>query len=172
MEKNPYAPPRECETPDDTTQSAARIRRNHLVTEAGIKVMAICYLILAPIVIVAPHFLLRRLSLWQMSAFFLIAVVQSVAGVGLWHIKPWSRPLAALVSVLGLLAFPIGTPVNIHFLRLLFGKKGRMIFSHRYREIVKNSPNLAGGFSRSFEAVSIVLGLLFAGFLLGTALAH
>lgn len=171
MEVNPYAPPRELETTDVATPSAARIRRAHLATEAGIRVMAVCYLLFAPFVVIGPLHIFGELALWQTIGFCLVAALQIVAALGLWRWKPWSRPFVAVVSGLGLLAFPLGTLVNIHFLRLVFGGKGRMVFSPRYREIVKTIPTPAGGISRGYEAFLVVLGLLFVGFILGLPFA-
>ncbi len=167
MDQNPYAPPKSFGIPNSAGESDLRIRRVHRGTEEGIKVMACCYWLFAPVVAIAPYWLKTGYEI----GFALLAGTIILAGIGLWRFQRWALGFAAVISGLGLLAFPIATPVNAHFLLLLFRQKGRMVFSQRYREIVRTTPRPAGGFSRWFEAIGVVLGFLFFGFILSLPLA-
>ena len=52
--------------------------------------------------------------------FSLISVPGLVAGVGLLRRKSWGRILAIVVSILGLLNFPLGTLIGAYALWVLF----------------------------------------------------
>ncbi len=60
--------------------------------------------------------------------FSLIAVPGVVAGAGLLRRKSWGRILAIVVSILGLLNFPLGTIIGAYALWVLFQDSAQAYF--------------------------------------------
>jgi hypothetical protein len=94
-------------------------------------------------------------------ATFLFAVAS-----GLRRLKPWSRIAGAVISFFGLLFFPIGTIANGYFLYLLLSKKGSMVFSDHYQNVISATPGMKYKTSRAawivLVAFLMVVGLLIA----------
>jgi len=88
-----------------------------------------------------------------------LACVQCVVGYGLRKLQGWARIPAGLLAVLGLLAFPIGTIINGYILYLLFGRKGQMVFSIEYQDVIEQTPHIK--YTTSF-VVRVLFVLLLA----------
>ena len=92
------------------------------------------------------------------SGFLLVlGIGQFWVGTGLRRLKTWARVPTGILSGLGLLAFPIGTLINGYVLYLIFGQKGKMVFSDEYRAVIEQTPHIK---YRTSILVWIVLGLL------------
>ena len=91
----------------------------------------------------------------------IIAVVLSVAqiavAIGLRKLASWSRFPAVFLAAIGLIAFPVGTLINAYILYLLLSKKGTMIFSPEYKNVMAQTPHIK---YRTSIVVWIFLGLL------------
>lgn len=57
-------------------------------------------------------------------------------------LSPKAKTPGTLLSALGLLAFPIGTLINGYILYLIHSKKGKMVFSDEYKEVIAQTPNI------------------------------
>lgn len=58
----------------------------------------------------------------------LLAIPNIIAGRGLLNRRPWARTLAIVLSVIGLLNFPIGTIVGAYSLWVLLNDETRRLF--------------------------------------------
>jgi len=50
-------------------------------------------------------------------------------GLGLYRLRPWSRIAGIVLSILSLLAFPVGTALGIYGLWVLFSADGQKLFA-------------------------------------------
>ena len=71
-----------------------------------------------------------------------IAAALALAGYGLHKIKPWARVPVMSISTLGLFYFPVGTMICGYILYMVLNKKGQVIFSQEYQEIIKATPQI------------------------------
>jgi hypothetical protein len=60
-----------------------------------------------------------------------LSLPRLIAGIGLLYFQPWARILAVVVSVLGLLDFPVGTALGVYGLWVLFTRQGAALFAAR-----------------------------------------
>ena len=63
-------------------------------------------------------------------------------GAGLVRLRPRARPFAIGISVIGLLAFPIGTIFSAYFLYLLASKKGQRVLSPQWQAVRDATPHV------------------------------
>ncbi len=82
---------------------------------------------------------------------------QIVTATGLRRLRPWARIPTAIISGVGLLAFPIGTLINAYILYLVFSRKGRMVFSEEYRAVMEQTPQIK---YKSSKWIWVLFGLL------------
>lgn len=153
---------------------AEGIRQTHIQHEASIRSVGILYLVGGVVMGFAAlsttiRYIVAASSAGPQAAaygitgmvIFLVllalAVFQFGTGIGLRKLKPWSRTLSAVISCVGLIAFPIGTLINGYILYLLFSKQGGYIFSADYQRIIAATPHVKYKTSR---VVWIILGLL------------
>ena len=52
-----------------------------------------------------------------------------IIGLGLYRLRPWSRIAGIVLSILSLLAFPVGTALGIYGLWVLFSAGGQKLFA-------------------------------------------
>jgi hypothetical protein len=66
------------------------------------------------------------------ASLVLIAVLTSlpavIIGFGLYRLQPWSRIAGIVISILALLAFPLGTALGIYGLWVLFSADAQRLF--------------------------------------------
>ena len=62
------------------------------------------------------------------SLLILLSLPRLIAGVGLLQLRPWARILTIIVSVLGILEFPVGTAIGVYGLWVLTHKEGAVLF--------------------------------------------
>ena len=89
-------------------------------------------------------------------AVVLSAVQISVAN-GLRKLASWSRIPAAVLAGIGLIVFPVGTLINAYVLYLLLSKKGTMVFSPEYKNVMAQTPHIK---YKTSIVVWIFLGLV------------
>ena len=52
-----------------------------------------------------------------------------ITGIGLLRLRPWARIAGIVLSILGLMAMPIGTIVGVYGLWVLFSKDTERLFA-------------------------------------------
>ncbi len=162
MSANPYAAPQANIEPVDSQQEA--IRKEHLNTEASIKAVGSLYFLNCIFLAVAGVMQIVALkpgnltyALGFLLSFFAMATVLGFGGVGLRGLKGWGRIIGTIGGVIGLIGFPIGTLISGYILYLLWGKKGRVVFSPAYRDVIAATPHIK---YKTSIVVWIILGLL------------
>ena len=93
-----------------------------------------------------------------------LAVLMFFTARGLRRLQPWSRIPSGILSTIGLLGFPIGTLINGYILYLLFSRKGNVVFSPEYRDIIDRTPHIK---YKTSLVVKVLAAVLLAVFLLG-----
>jgi hypothetical protein len=175
---NPYAPPG---APPPIPGYAGgvdevAIRREHLGTESGLRTFGILQLLGAVLAMGLGLFGLfivvldrsgalgnnggEPMGLFDAVLFGLLCLLAPVSfwvGLGLRRYDPKIRGAATLVAALGLLGFPLGTLINLYFLHLLHGQKGKYVFTPAYHEIIARTPHLR---PRTGFLVWLALGLI------------
>lgn len=158
---NPYAPPAARVDDVPANSEAEAIRRAHINHEASIKAIGLLYYLGGVGVAIGGVASLfggdRPYAAGMALGLVAIAVAQLFAGYGVRALRPWGRVVGTILSVIGLLGFPIGTLVNLYILYLYFSKKGRTIFSPEYQDVIAATPHVK---YRTSIVVWIVLALL------------
>ncbi len=62
------------------------------------------------------------------SVIALLALPRLIAGIGLLRFRPWGRILTLVVSIIGLLDFPVGTGIGIYALWVLTHRDAEPLF--------------------------------------------
>lgn len=86
-----------------------------------------------------------------------IGVLQYFLARGIRRLQNWARITIGVLSVPGLLGFPIGTLISAYFLYLCFSEKGKYVCTPQYQQIVANTPHIK---YKTSIVVWIFLGLL------------
>ena len=154
--QNPYAAGASVPSAAEPT-SAETIRRKYLSHEASVQSIASLFLIggVIGLLVSIGYFVVGFTALsgpirrGAPEMFFVLAVVflafavaQIGVAVGVRKLAAWSRVPATILSLIGLLGFPIGTLISIYFLYLLLSRKGEMVFSDEYRDVIKRTPRI------------------------------
>ncbi|MBX3740687.1 MAG: hypothetical protein KF712_06840 [Akkermansiaceae bacterium] len=177
--ENPYLTPASAAEPSGPPpDSPEHIRRTHLNHEASVRSIGnLCYLAaivwgiwLLNTVLLVPNMLFLQqqhdglVAISGMVFTILVGVILPVAmvallifgGRGLRKLTPWGRVVGIVIAVIGLAAIPIGTILSIYALYLLLSKKGKMVFSPAYKEVMAATPEVK---YRTSMVVWVVLGL-------------
>jgi len=180
---NPYAPPKALvEDIVPEMGEADAIRREHIKREAAIRSIgalyylgcAIIFLAAIPFFFGSSHFSRslnpRGLPAGIGGGVILIAItaLSFFVARGLRQFRPWARITTVVLSVIGLLNFPVGTLINAYILYLLLSQKGRRIFQSDYPDIIAATPDIK---YRSSAVTWILAGILLLLILLLTVVA-
>lgn len=175
MSINPYAPPQTLEPGSDSSAEFEQLRKAHLGHEASVKSAGILYWISAVGLVIMGGFWLSLVASAASAStpeadgtgvvivaaigvlLLSVGVFQFWVGNGLRKFRQSARIPTGILSGIGLIGFPLGTLINAYILYLVFSKKGSMIFSDRYKEIMAATPHLK---YRTSTASWIVLGIL------------
>ena len=172
---NPYAAPKAVvdDVGSGAQPEAEQVRRAHINHEASIKAVGLLYyltgflLILVAVVRMGPSFAGNNFAAVVLLCVFVgFAILYFYVGHGLRKLKSGVRIPAIVLSVIGLLGFPVGTLINAYILWLLLCAKGRFIFTPEYATIIDATPQVK---YRTSVVVWIFVGLL--GLLLVAAVA-
>lgn len=175
IETNPYqSPEAELVAPDVLPISDAEtIRREHMRHERAVKSISTLYFLGAIIcfiaLVISAYLLVSGIDPGRLFGTVFTAVlflIMTYLGVTMRRLNPMVRIPAGLFAVIGLLYFPIGTIINGYILYLLFSKKGKMVFSPEYAEIIRQTLHVR---YKSSLAMVIVLVVLLA--ILASAIA-
>lgn len=158
MSTSPYAPPRAAvvDAPSNAAGQAEAIRREHIRHEIQLKsvgslyylggVMGVfgCLTTLAVLLMPttgrappAPGFFIGL-----MLFYVVLSVGALFLGYGFRRLKPWVRIPGGILSGIGLLGIPLGTLINGWILYLMFGKKGQVVLSPDYQNIIAATPHV------------------------------
>ncbi len=141
------------------------IRQEHIKHEASVKSIGVLYflgagfLVLFAIAVFMPATARGAAAsgAFLSVVFLALAAVQTWVGIGVRALKGWARIAAGILSGIGLLGFPLGTLINAYILYLLFSKKGTMVFSDEYKQVIQETPHIK---YRTSIVVWICLGVL------------
>ena len=143
---NPYAAPAARVDDVSANPEAEAIRREHINHEASIKAVGFLYYLGGAVVLIGTVATLagapKDPRALLMLALALVGVAQLFAGWGVRALRPWGRVVGCVLSVIGLLGFPVGTLINAYILYLFLSKKGRTIFSPDYQDVVAATPHV------------------------------
>ena len=172
---NPYRAPQAeigyVPVEDASLSEAERIRRAHIGHEASLKSLGVLFFLggLAALAwtvgLVSVTVANQRTLMGQTYLIVLLVIVvaliplQFISAVGLMRLAPWSRAPAAIVSAISLLNVPCGTILGAYFLYLLVSRKGALVLSREYREIIRQTPHVK---YRTSKSAWIVLAILVA----------
>jgi len=165
---NPYTPPTaELAVDNDETQRREAIRREHLNHEASVKSVGMLYYLSAVVMFfVAVSILVagieqnQALEVVFAIVYLVLAFLFAPIGRGLRKLRSWVKIPVTILSAIGLIGFPVGTIINGYIIYLVWSKKGGMVFSTPYHEIVEQTPHIK-------YRTSIVVWLLLALILIG-----
>ena len=166
-ELNPYAAPAANvdDVADDASEAEA-IRREHIKHEASIKSIGTLYYLGGGLTTLALGALLfgglssgsvRGLEFLPLLLMLGLCLGMLGLAYGLRGLHPWVRIPTALLAAIGLLGFPFGTLINGYIMYLVLSKKGKLILSRDYADIVAATPHVK---YRTSIVVWIFLGLI------------
>jgi len=160
--ENPYQAPVSFDDPLNTASQggdAESIRRAHIKHEAQVKSIGSLYWIGAIFTVIGlfamPLNGRNAEDFAILSLFVCLVLLQIVIGTGLRRLKPWSRIAGIVLSGIGLLAFPVGTVINLIIILILASKKSGIIFSQDYRGVIAATPHVR---YRTSKVVWLILG--------------
>lgn len=150
MSENPYAPPELPSNPVTPGNESERIRRTHLNTEASIKSIGTLYIFGGVLFIFGVISRLRSPEVFEDSAerigfyvgMFLVPILLIWLGLKLRRLSSVATIFAGILSALGLLAFPVGTIINLILLFTLFSPKGRYVVKPHYRQVIAETRHI------------------------------
>lgn len=147
---------------------AERVRNTHIDHEAAIRSIGVLYILTGTILLAPIASLPLAVNAEPDAATdFLIggALIGTMAGVylalgfGVRRLAVWSRVPTCLLSLLSLLAFPLGTLLGGYVLYLFLCEKGRFVLTERYAAVVDLTPHIK---RRTGLVVKLAVGLLIA----------
>jgi hypothetical protein len=165
---NPYlAPKANVDDGGGASAEVESIRREHLSHEASIKSIGLLhYLSSVFLMLGAVAAIVGQVSGTANAAALGVLMLFVALGVGLFlvarglrQLRPWVRVPATILSLLGLAAAPLGTLISIYALWLIHSRKGRLILSPEYGEILEATPHIK---YRTPVWVWVVLALVLA----------
>lgn len=169
MSDNPYAAPKTEAENLIVTTTEEDIRQEHFSTESSIKSIGVLYYLssfgclLFSLLTLLNAFSGEPIAIALSVIFAALTFLFVWVGRGLRSFKPSAKIVATVFSVIGLLGIPLGTIINIYFLCLYWGKKGRMIFTPEYQDVIAATPHLKYRTSKAAWIVLLVFVLLVVG---------
>lgn len=184
MSENPYEAPQTFDAPSQSITEAERIRKEHINTEASIKAVGTLYYLVCAMAMLSIYGMLSSRPSAQ-APFVAILVVVIIlfffTARGVRKFKLWAQIVVGALSGLAFVAYiasgvvllinggfgssgdmvgmVVGTLINGSILRLVFGKKGRTVFSAPYKEIIAATPHIK---YKTSKVIWILLGVLVA----------
>jgi hypothetical protein len=143
---NPYAAPAARVDDVPANPEAEAIRRAHINHEASIKAVGFLYYLGGGVMVLAGLASLAGVrggeTAVMMALFLILGVAYVFAGYGVRALRAWGRIVGIVLSVIGLLGFPVGTLINAYILYLYLSKKGRTIFAPEYQDVIAATPHV------------------------------
>src|SRR5262249_13254560 len=100
--------------------------------------------------------------------FLLLLPLSIFMGRALRRLDRWVRVPAIVLSIPGLISFPLGTLINGYIIYLLACAKGKQVFSPEYQTIIRQTPHIK--YKTSWIVIVLlvlVVGLILVGFIAG-----
>lgn len=89
----------------------------------------------------------------------LFGLLYLAMGYGFRRVRSWVRVPGAILAVLSLLSFPVGTLIGAWILYLMFSAKGRQVLAPEYQQVIAATPQVR--FQRSIgDWIALILILL------------
>jgi hypothetical protein len=135
----------------EVPSEAEATRRRYLSHEASVKSIGLLYYLGAVgSLIGAFGVLLESLSGSALGSglapigaiYLLLGLLLGFLGRGLRRLQRWVRIPVGVLSGIGLLNFPVGTLINGYILYLVFSRKGAMVFSDAYAQVMRQTPHI------------------------------
>jgi hypothetical protein len=160
-----------------TNNTPLEIRNAHIKHEASIQSIGLLYYLSAVLCIFAA---LATFLGKHEDGFvgWLIAALLLALGFCYYKLGGWFRALnrkaktpGTILACFGLLGFPIGTLISAYILYLIQSKKGEMVFSDYYKEVVEATPEVKYRTSKVVLVLLVILalflGLAIVGIIIG-----
>lgn len=155
----------------DVGEDAVAIRNEYLSHEAAVKSIGSLYYLSAFFFAVATIAFLTvmdgegaHLPRWFSLMFLGFGMAFAWMGRAMRRLDATARIPVAIVAGLGLFNPPVGTLINGYILYLVFGRKGRMVFSEEYAAVREATPEIV---YRTSTGMKVALLLLLACFVAG-----
>ncbi len=168
MEINPYAAPQSQVL--HVTPADEETRKQHINTEDTMKsVGALYYLGAFTVTIVGLGAIGASInsrrdglaaSLFIGAVVLALGIGQGMLAHGLTKLRSWARIPTIILSSIGLLGFPVFTPINIYILVRISGEKGKFVFTPEYQRIIAATPHVKRETSMVAWVVLILLIIL------------
>lgn len=178
MSENPYAPPQAPPAINLGAPTDDHTRHLHLKHEASVKSIGTLYILGGIILFIAMLFTVfapaenEKALMLPIAVFFIaIALLQLWLGASIRKLKSGARIPAIILSVIGLIGFPIGTLISAYFLYLLCCQKGKTVFSEEYARVMAATPEIKYRTSIVTWIVLLLLILLVVGVIVMSAKA-
>ncbi|WP_367873363.1 hypothetical protein [Luteolibacter sp. Populi] len=183
MDANPYAAPLTTATPPPLASDADMIRREHIKHEASVKGVGSLYFIGSLFLVIGGAGLIiaavggnaGAAEVGLMVLLPALGILGFWVGYGLRKLSPAARVVAGVLTGINLVLSIFGLPqsilailINTYILNLLFSKKGAMVFSAPYKEIIAATPHIK---YKTSIVVWIVLGIFILVILAGVGIA-
>ena len=175
-ELNPYAPPSEIAFGDPNLDTdAVAVRKAHLSHEASVQSFGCLYFLGAAVLLMSGVvILITGISAMGNAAgadpdfgpgfflalgpiYILVGGLQFWVAAGLRSLTKVGRIGGTIFGIIGLAGIPIGTLISGYLLYLLWSRKGTMVFSERYREVINATPEIK---YKTSIVVWVLLGLI------------
>ncbi|MFN8707331.1 MAG: hypothetical protein ACK50J_11670 [Planctomyces sp.] len=163
---NPYAAP-ETQYPEPVAQKSPDMvmREEHLQTEKNIqslgKLMILGTILLTLSVPGINGFISQGsvdvYSISLLAGTGVLAIAHLPIGIGLVRLRRWARRPAIYLSVLWLLAIPIGTIIAVAAIGSLIRGKAAVVFSDEYHEVIQRTPQVRLRTSGATWFIALVL---------------
>ncbi|MEM8954609.1 MAG: hypothetical protein AAGD22_10700 [Verrucomicrobiota bacterium] len=165
MEESPYRPPtsQEVSAVADSAPEADQIRQEHIKHEASVRSIGLLYWLGGAIVVVAGLVGLFDsedepvLGMGIALVLLLLGGLQLWTGTALRKLRKWAKIPVGIISGIGLIGFPLGTIINAYILYLVFCKKGGMVLSDGYKDVIAETPHIK---YKTSVIMWILLGIL------------
>lgn len=151
VDENPYASPQAAEAGDYFDFDALppeEIRRRLVRHETALRQIGTLWLLVAAVLlcmslvwIIGPQQSNLSAGIWPVG---LLAALMAATGSAVRQLQPWARLPLVATSLLGgtCCCFPMA-PAALYGLYLALTTPGQMVFSQRYHEIVRATPEIA-----------------------------
>ena len=174
---NPYAAPQttDLELPN-TDSPSEKVRKYCIATETSIKSTGALYIIFGVVslvgnvslgIAVSQNSFFAKFSTIELIILAFIGVVGCfgiVCGIALRRLTVFGRISGTVLSVLGLLAIPIGTIACTYFLYVLWSKQASTVLSLDYKKIIADTPHVRYGASlvANLVAAAVIITIIAA----------
>jgi hypothetical protein len=164
-----------------TMTQAERVRHQHLNREAAIQAIGLLWYLgggfqcLSSVVGAGVLFIYPTIDSSAsvfLAGVFSIGLVSIAIAHWLRHFFSGGRLSIGVLSAFAMLGFPFLALVNAYVLYLLFSRKGAMVFSSEYQEIMRQTPHMKYGTAVVIWELCLMLAALMIGVILSIVLTR